>query len=122
MKTRNGFVSNSSSSSFIIKDKSEKKVRNYIRTLLDAENQLEGGNKSIDDICTTSTTNNVHTHAFEYYNWGNYGKEITFDQYKKLHDIKKDEPGVVVESTDDNSIPWAIQEALSNIGTRYHWG
>jgi hypothetical protein len=118
MKTRYGFVSNSSSTSFIIKDKSEENVRRYITSLLDARNQINNENRRVDDICTIHTTNDVNIYIFNYYDYYHYGNKITFDQYKKLENITKEEQGVIVESTSDNSIPLFIKEALEEIGKK----
>jgi hypothetical protein len=122
MKTRRGFVSNSSSSSFIIKNRKAKKIRAYIKKLIDADNELNNNNLDIDNICTIIELNDVNIHSYSYYNWCNYRNEISFEEYKKLKSIRKEEPGVLIESKNDNSIPWPIQEALQHIGQRFHWG
>jgi hypothetical protein len=53
-KIRTGFVSNSSSSSFVIDANkySEATIREYINILLDAHNLISGYGQTIDDICT----------------------------------------------------------------------
>lgn len=127
MKIRSGFVSNSSSSSFIITGHSIDELKEYIKLALHANNFLNKENDTIDEILTIEETDDINKEKHRYYNYYNYDyknpdKEISFKQYKKENNITKKEPGVIIASTGDNSIPWPIQKALENLGQRIHWG
>lgn len=113
MKIRSGFVSNSSSSSFIIAQKkySLETIKNYISKLLEAENFIEKTNLSLDDICKVYEEDSVNQ------------LNSMIDKYWKEDHIYFEGKIIVVDSTGDNSIPWSIQEALENIAIqRQHWG
>lgn len=125
MKYRNGFVSNSSSSSFIITKFSEEEVKTYIEKLIESLNVVSEEKTSVDDILYTYTIDDADEHRLEHYNWGCWDDQnkLTIKQYKNMNERKNIvEKAVVVQSTSDNSIPWFIQEALENIGERFHWG
>jgi len=121
MKSRSGFVSNSSSTSFLIDGSkySVDHITRYIKALLDAENIVSEEQLSMDDICTVFECNadDFLKECARFDHWGR--KE---DQY--IHkDSGKYGKCVQVDSTGDNSIPWSIQEALENIAIlRQHWG
>lgn len=122
MKTRAGFVSNSSSSSFLL-DGSEYSVDTiirYIQALLDAENIVSNNVVSIDDICTVSLCN-----ADDFFReCGSFYHEFDRGEEEYVHRLSgKYGECVRVDSTGDNSIPWPIQESLENIAIkRQHWG
>jgi len=129
MKVRNGFVSNSSSSSFIINanDFSKEKITKYIQLLLNAENFLFDNTKILDDICTIYHLKDLTSFWSEYFDFNYHNNnDISKDDFikNKLNESKKLYPnGVIyIDSVYDNSIPWFVQEALENLGTRYHWG
>jgi hypothetical protein len=113
LKNRIGFVSNSSSTSFVIDARKypHEKIKNYIEKLLEAENDLEGESYTLDDICMI-----VDGASIDIFN-------NQLDGYFHSSPIEHDGPIVLVESRGDNSIPWSIQEALENIALRrQHWG
>lgn len=113
MKNRIGFVSNSSSTSFVIDARkySSVKIKSYIEALINAENELEGESYTLDDICQI-----IDGASIDIFN-------SQLDGYFHNSKIEHDGPIVLVESTRDNSIPWSIQEALENIALRrQHWG
>jgi uncharacterized protein (UPF0179 family) len=120
MKSRLGFVSNSSSSSFILDGTKYpvEKVEAYIKNLLDAENALEGSNFTVESICkvySQSSPKKFIKRTKDFYSH--------FDSHAApdLDDIKGEV--TIVDSTCDNSIPWPIQHALENIAySRQHWG
>jgi hypothetical protein len=118
MKTRKGFVSNSSSSSFILDSNYliekfgyewEDKVREKIKLLAEVYEEHE---RPIDDMMTISKTPEAveafHSLASRYAN-GHYSEE---------------EGDVIINSRGNNSIPWPIQEYIEYElwGSRYHWG
>lgn len=117
MKIRNGFVSNSSSSSFILDGNkySVEIIGEYISKLLEAENLIQHSDKKVDDICTIKKYNYVEDYYKDSYieDYEEYG-------YKR---VVCDCPVIVVDSVRDNSIPWAVQSPLEDIALkRHHWG
>lgn len=113
MKNRSGFVSNSSSTSFVIDANkySGAKVKAYIEKLIQAENDLEGESYTLDDICTIIDGASISA----------FNNQL--DGYFHSSAIEHDGPIVLVESTGDNSIPWSIQESLERIALRrQYWG
>jgi len=118
MKIRNGFVSNSSSSSFLIDATkySKEKVTEYIESLLVAHNIIENTDLSLEDICFINNTSGsvFFKEVAEFYS---ANKDLVHRDADKYPDC------IVVDSTSDNSIPWNIQDALERIAIkRQHWG
>ena len=115
MKIRNGFVSNSSSSSFLIDNTkySIDRVRQYIDSLVEAYNVINTDHITTDDICVISEVNRR-----DFYN-----RVDQFHGNTAKKDNKDTTKGILVDSTSDNSIPWDIQERLEEIAIiRQHWG
>lgn len=112
MKARQGFVSNSSSSSFYIRGKVNRDhVEAFVKTALDFYNEIRKGKhepKRLQDVCS------VH---------------VITDSEKKF--VRRNYPGVKVDkftvsvdSVDDNSMPHFLFEVLSEKydGQYFHWG
>ncbi len=106
MKIRKGFVSNSSSSSFVITDKvlTEGRIKSLITSNFDV---------SVNDIDYAMTFDKVSQEDIEYRrDCGDYSK------------LDKHLGSLVINSKEDNSIPWEIQEYIEDEldGIHYHWG
>ena len=132
MKIRTSFVSNSSSSSFILDaDKYSKgKIVEYITKLLDAAKTIGDlqDNICLEDICKSHILddNSKKDLLISMYRWDHdfLDKEkISKSQLNSYsNELNLPKRILYIESTEDNSIPWSIQEALQNIGIRRHWG
>ena len=113
MKVRMGFVSNSSSSSFVLDAKKFPlmKVIEFVEKLVEASNVVSEYEYSLNDICDIYECEDLKEMNSRIIDWG-YGEPIKFDG-----------PVVIIDSTGDNSIPYPIQEAIEAIAiTRKHWG
>lgn len=120
MKVRGGFVSNSSSSSFLILAKSEEyEFRGSLERLLSAYTSISGEVANVEECFDYGgiVSGEEYRSYIEKYNSGKW-----FDD--ELGRIKDKEKYHLVNSREDNSIPWAIQEFLCDIdGTiRFHFG
>jgi len=122
MKVRDGFVSNSSSSSFIInaEEYSEEKVRLFIEKLIEAYSVINTNKNrevnNVDDICSIyeSTGAAFDAKIKDYCSYCTNEPSIKYCDYKKV---------IRVDSVGDNSIPWIISNAIDGIAiTRQHWG
>jgi hypothetical protein len=128
MKIRTGFISNSSSSSFLIDATkySKHKIEQYIKALLEAEDIINGNaNIFINDVCTIIENPSAEKYLSEVLAYRTYPKKPTSNEISATMQMYKTSfPGKVVEvhSIGDNSIPWPIQDALERIGRRDHWG
>lgn len=130
-KIRNGFVSNSSSSSFIINaDKyDEDRIRNFIQALIDAHNIMRDESKGelrIDDVCDIYTSASAESFAERIVNFSSYdmkGLKKKKEIERVFENLKSNFPTsvVIIDSVGDNSIPYSIQEELEGFGKRYHW-
>ena len=125
MKNRFGFVSNSSSSSFVIQKSSHisdrETVELILEKLVEVYNLTYGENFLVSDICWVSDLDDVDEVGVRGLNFCNKNK-LTLKQYKLLQEHTDEIPGFEISSNYDNSIPYIIQSFLENIGTRYHWG
>ena len=129
MKIRQGFVSNSSSTSFYI-DASKfplQKVEEIMERLVDITNSLDNSDDTMASICEIYETEDVQgikERQKEFYRpYGRWGAEDT----RHMEAIERERwPSkiVVIDSVDDNSIPWSIQEFLESglNARRQHWG
>jgi hypothetical protein len=127
MKIRSGFVSNSSSSSFILDGTkyNEDKIRKIIFHMLEALHIADPNESyTVDEICE------IHERAsgLEFLRqiesfYESIGQDAYDDELKFMSRAPFDKPCVIVDSTNDNSIPWPIQEFLEDIAIkRQHWG
>ena len=122
MKIRSGFVSNSSSSSFILDGTkyTEFQIREIIEKMLEVmviTDPDEPKIKSVDDICSIYKQDSAKPFIAEV-------KSFSYrDETKYLEEITKGKPVIIVDSTSDNSISWPIQRFLEGIAfLRQHWG
>lgn len=114
MKSRKGFISNSSSTSFVIDATKypEEKVTSFIQKILEALNELTNTKITLNNICHIHTDNSVEQ----------INKQIK-EFYSHDDSVLHKGPVVIVDSVDDNSIPWTVQEVLESIALkRQHWG
>lgn len=128
MKIRQGFVSNSSSTSFYIdaSKHSKEKVEQIINKLLDIiifANNCNFG--TIGSICSISEDDNIGSikhHIRMYHSYDS--KSIIVDEDDEIGREKWPKKVIVVDSITDNSIPYSIQEFLEiELGARrQHWG
>ena len=128
MKIRQGFVSNSSSTSFYIDSHrhSLDKVGCILDTLIDAYNLARGENNTISSFCEVSESDkeSVKSRIKEFYSYVK-GEEY-INHLKWIENDFKDFSNkvITIDSIDDNSIPYAIQGFLENAlnARRQHWG
>ena len=125
-KIRNGFVSNSSSSSFIINaDKyDEDRIRNFIQALIDAHNIMRDESKGelrMEDVCEIYTSASIKAFAerivdCDWYNLKGLEKNKRIEQI--VEELKPDFPNdvVIIDSVGENSIPYSMQEELGEFG------
>jgi hypothetical protein len=122
MKIRQGFVSNSSSTSFYIdaSKHSMSKVKKAIKTILGL---LDVKDNDISSICTTYETEDTKALEMEIRQYDAPFDSLFIDP-KNFREIKFPKKVIVVDSITDNSIPWEIQEFLESHfdATRQHWG
>lgn len=118
MKLRKGFVSNSSSSSFVIDPKYVTKglddIQKKLEMLLDFYNKFHGKSLKFED---------VFEEPFVLYE-ENYDLSNQFAGNSSEWDIRAPKGSVIINSTGDNSIPWEIMQWIEwgMLATRYHLG
>lgn len=121
MKCRSNFVSNSSSSSFIISGISANDLRLFLERILEAYSIIGKSYGSVDNILYITEIDDLDEIRLKNHNHCNKNK-ITLEQFKLMNKSTEKVSGIEVNSCYDNSIPWAIQDMLSEIGERFHWG
>lgn len=124
MKTRLGFVSNSSSTSFYIDASkySENQVISVIGKLIETLKITEQNlDYTVDDICCISIKDKQQLKESlrcteDWFKKYYYNLIETIDRYK--------DNIIVIDSNEDNSIPYEIQEFIENHFNAYrqHWG
>lgn len=115
MKIRNGFVSNSSGSSFICKTKDNlKTVKEKLQLILDCHNALSGENLIFDNVFCEP-----------YYGSQDYDKKLVeWGYWRQVYNSDTTVGKVVIDSATDNSIPsewFEIIESTFN-AERIHLG
>lgn len=119
MKTRQGFVSNSSSTSFYIDSSkySYDKVVEAIKRMLELLSFCENSSsEDIDSICKVNKNVDRDSIISEMRDFYGGGREYEIGHLPKNI--------ISVDSIEDNSIPWAVQEFLCEVlgARRQHWG
>ena len=116
MKMRIGFVSNSSSSSFILDGNkfTKDKIEEYITTMAAVDKLVHDTDyETINDFCTIYEDKSPKI----------FNERLKDHYGDRAGNIKHKGKVIIVDSTSDNSIPRPIQEALESISLmRAHWG
>ena len=115
MKIRKGFVSNSSSSSFICDTKASlDKVREKLDLILECHNSLSGEHLTFEG-----------TFCEPYYGSQNYDKELNDCGYmRQVYECDTTVGKVIIDSAGDNTIPYQWFEIIEFAfnGRRIHLG
>jgi len=125
MKIRNGFVSNSSSSSFICSSTlSIKKVEDKLKTILKLYNELYDKDLKFAKVFQKPFIITKDKKSKEYKDFISgwiFGER---NQYLIVKTEKDLDGKLIINSTDDNSIPWQLFELISDFfnGDRVHLG
>jgi hypothetical protein len=124
MKVRDGFVSNSSSSSFILDGTkyTQRKLKHIIEHLLQATILVDETTPiTADEICTIHEEKDGLRFLAEMKEFNSYGEDSIHEEYYNDEQYKK--PVIIIDSISSNSIPWPVQEFLEGIAIkRQHWG
>jgi hypothetical protein len=120
MKTRLSFVSNSSSSSFLIKNKTENEINDFIQKIAEAYEALGIHIGNIEDALYCYHVDDLDEYRLKFFNGYNKNK-LTLEQFKRMNNSLESVSGTIVDSCNENSIPWVIQNVLSDLGERVHW-
>ncbi len=118
MKTRLGFVSNSSSTSFLVLGMNTKKVYKLLQKIIDDYNKDNGEVKLESILSVKKNTKEIKKEMRE------------MQEIYGITDAVIENTKVIIDSIDSNSIPWEIQEAIPNefyrregvTVERQHWG
>ncbi len=131
MKIRNGFVSNSSSSSFVLDyhtDKKKditslKKVKEILNKLVEMEKLFNSKIKFEDIFNLNFDADNMGVEAKEI-DIIKTRKEWEDNLYTEKTDFEKCKGKIIIHSAEDNSIPYWMKEFLEyKLNAKYwHWG
>lgn len=112
MKTRNGFISNSSSSSFIVDSDfdDEAEVVRIMELILYAYNAIFNGSLSTNVSTDQSDAPNVCGGVYKVYRFDvNNDSNLRYTiESEGIHGADEYQNRIVIESVDDNSIPYEI--------------
>ena len=123
MKIRSGFVSNSSSSSFILDgskftvDKLKSAIKNVMiaSNIVTPEECIHIDPDLVCEIHEEKTGINFLKQVKAY--------EAYYEDERFFNKEDYDKPVIIIDSVSNNSIPWSVQEFLERIAIlRQHWG
>ena len=137
MKYRSGFISNSSSTSFVIsmyappeKKKTKKEIIPILEKIIEAYNVLEGKNIKYQEILEIDIVDDkIIEEMIEFKKEYEYNEETGDYEAKVLsahivESIKRSKGSVILNSNDENTIPHIVQELIEIKlwVKRFHWG
>jgi len=111
MKIRNGFVSNSSSCSFVCQTKyTLKETKKILQKMLNSYNDTFNENNKFEDVFGKLYIGDTNT-DIEFKKWGQ-------NPHAKIKEK------IIIDSKSDNTIPWSIMKLIEEKfnADHYHWG